>query len=292
MAGSLYILGTALLWSTAGALVKYLPWNAFSIASFRGLFSMLLLMAFRMAGKHQGLRGALPRLTAVNLRIGLSMFLTSTCYTLAIKLTTAANAIVLQYIAPVLVMLYAILFEAKKPNRRSILLTLVVFGGCVMTFASQLSPQGTMGNVVALLSGAALAAQVITSRQQGADALDGLIIGSGFSFVLFLPLLLMEPRATFTLSTLAAGIFLGLFQYGLANVCYARGIARTDGITASLLLTLEPVLTPVWVYFTIGEKPTGLAIAGFLCVIGAACAQSFLAARDEKAVLPSSRHSA
>lgn len=279
MAGYLCLLATALLWSTAGALVKYLPWNAFAIAGFRGLFSMLLLMGFRAARHRSGIKGALPRLSAANLRIGLFMFLTSTCYTLSIKLTTAANAIVLQYIAPVLVLLYAMCFEAKKPGARSVLLTFVVFGGCVLTFASQLSPAGALGNGIALMSGAALAGQVIASRKAGADPADGLIIGSAASFLLFSPLLLLEPRSSFTSATIAAGLFLGLFQYGLANVCYARGIARTDEVSASLLLTLEPVLTPIWVYLTTGERPSGLAVAGFVCVVGAAIAQSVLSAR-------------
>ncbi len=282
MAGNLCLFATALLWSTAGALVKYLPWNAFAIAGFRGLLSMLLLMGFRAASRRRGIWGALPCLSAANLRIGLFMFLTSTCYTLSIKLTTAANAIVLQYIAPVLVLLYAVRFEAKKPNASSVLLTLAVFGGCVLTFASQLSPTGALGNLIALMSGFALAGQVIASRKAGADPMDGLIIGSAISFLLFAPLLFFEPRSTFTPATLAAGLFLGLFQYGLANVCYAHGIARTDGVTASLLLTLEPVLTPVWVYLTTGERPSGLAVAGFVCVVGAALTQSLLAARGEK----------
>lgn len=279
MSGSLYILATAVLWSTAGVLVKLIPWSAFAIASFRGLFSMLLLMLVRMGHKRCGLRGMLPRLTAANVRIGLCMFMTSTCYTLALKLTTAANAIVLQYIAPVLVLLHAVIFLHRRIQWQTVLLTLTVFGGCVMTFASQLSPQGMLGSAVALMSGIALAGQVIFSRTPDADPSDGMIIGSGISFVLFLPALLMEPLSTFTLPTVGAGLFLGLCQYGPANVCYARGIARTDSLTASLLLTLEPVLSPVWVFLTTGERPSGLAIAGFICVIGAAGIQSYLSSR-------------
>lgn len=279
--GNLYILATAVLWSTAGLIIKYLPWNAFAIAGARGLLSMLLLMGFRRVQMHRGLSGALPHFTKANVRVGIFMFLTSTCYTLAIKLTSAANAVVLQYIAPVLVMLYAAVFDAQKPDKKSILLTIVVFIGCVLTFAGKLSPQGIIGNLVAVLSGFALAAQVIASRREKCDALDGLIIGSGISFLTFFPLLFREPVETFTPTSLGAIAFLGLFQYGLANVCYARGVEKTDAITTSLLLTLEPVLTPVWVFFSTGEIPSPLEMIGFFCVVGAVSLQSLLSARKE-----------
>ncbi len=281
MRGRLLILATALLWSTAGVVVKYLSWNAFSIAGFRGLLSMLTLMAFRCANGRKGFASVCPRFSKANVCTGLFMFLTSTSYTLAIKMTTAANAVVLQYIAPMLVMLYAVMFEAHKPDLTSILLTIAVFVGCLLTFAGKLSFRGALGNGIALLSGFALAGQVIVSRKTEGGSLDGLMIGSGLSFVVFFSWLFFEPMETFTISALLAAAFLGIIQYGLANICYAKGMMQTDAVTASLLLTLEPVLAPIWVYLTLGEKPSGFELIGLCCVIAAVSLHTLLTGRKK-----------
>jgi len=282
MQGSLLIMMTAVLWSTAGAIVKLLPWSAFAIGCFRGIFCMVMLMAVRGMREKKGIMGCLPRFSRVNVLIALCMFGMSTFYTVAIKLTTAANAIVLQYIAPVLVLLYTIIVKKQNPGWKSIALTGVAFGGIVLSFASQLSADGILGNVLALMSGVSLAGQILASRSGESDPLDGLIIGAGMSAVLLLPWLLAEPASAFTPQTLALGAFLGLFQYGAANLCYAKGIPLTSGVTASLLLTLEPVLTPVWAYLTTGEAPGALAIAGLIMVVFGAVMQTLLTAKTQK----------
>lgn len=275
------LLGTAVLWSTAGLFIKQLPWNAFSISGGRGLLSMLLLICLRKVFTRCSWKTALPRLTAGNLLVALCMFCMGALYLLAIKWTSVANAVVLQYIAPVLVLLYSMLFEGYRPGRMSIVLTLVVFGGCVLSFLSSLTLQGFWGNMAAILSGFALAGQILSSRRPGADPMDGMIIGSGMSAILFLPLLFFEPAATFTLPNLLSLAFLGLLQYGLANWCYGYGIQRVDAVSASVLMTLEPVLAPLWVFWQTGQAPSVLEVLGFLCVLAGATAQTVLQKRQE-----------
>lgn len=268
--GVLALLSTAVLWSTAGLFVKQLPWSAFSILGGRGLMSLVLLLLLRSRSRCK------PQLTKGNLLVALCMFAMGLCYMVAIKLTSVANAVVLQYIAPVLVLLYSIFFEGKKADVKTILLTLLVFGGCVLSFLSNLTPKGIGGNLIAILSGFALAGQIITSRRSDAAPMDGMILGSGLSAVIFIPVLFAEPTATFTLSNVLMLCFLGFFQYGLANHCYAYGISRVDAISASLLMTLEPVLSPLWVFLQTGQAPSLLEITGFLCVLLGATAQTIL----------------
>ena len=280
--GKLLILISAVLWSTAGLFVKSIPWSAFSLASFRGFLGMLMLMGVRIIRKKEGLKGAIPRFTKANMTVGLFMVGTSILYMSAIKLTSAANAIVLQYLAPVLVLLYTIFFEAKKPTRFDVLITCVIFGGCILAFAGQLSMDGILGNLLAIASGFMFAGQLISSRKNGADPLDGLIIGSGVPFVVFLPVLLSEPAANFDSTILWMAIALGLMQYGTANITYSFGITKVNSLSASLILTLEPVLNPVWVFLFYGEAPSVLSIAGLCCVVGALIVQAMHGAREKQ----------
>lgn len=103
-----------------------------------------------------------------------------------------------------------------------------------------------------------------------------MILGSGLSAVIFIPVLFAEPTAAFTPSNVLMLCFLGFFQYGLANHRYAYGINRVDAISASLLMTLEPVLSPLWVFLQTGQAPSLLEITGFHCVLLGATAQTIL----------------
>ncbi len=275
LAGNLTILSTALLWSTAGILIKYIPWSSFSIASIRGLISALALLGLRRLGRKEG--GYTPlRFTKHNIAAGVAMFLTSTLFLAANKLTTAANAIVLQYIAPILILLYTAIVQKRKPSGVEITLTVVVFLGCVLAFSDKLGGSGTLGDVLALLSGVTFAALIIISRKEETQAQDGQIIGCFMSFLCCLPFLFTDDKLVFTLQSVGAMLFLGLFQYSLANFLFARGVKMTEPVAASIILTVEPIMNPVWVFLAYGEAPGPLALAGFVLVIAAVTLYSLL----------------
>lgn len=276
MSAKIIVLLTAVCWSTAGLFVKALPWSAFTIACFRGGISFAVLAVTAGIRKKQGLRGFLPHIGKGSLIMALFAFAASALYMCSIKLTSAANAIVLQYIAPVLVLLYTLLIEKKKPFRADILCTAAVFGGIVLAFSGQISGDGILGNCLALLSGVLYAGQIISSRKNGCDPSDGLLISCALSFFCFLPFALSEPAGSYTPAALAAGIAMGLFQYGLANLLYSVGIRKLDALNASLILTIEPVLNPIWVFIFLGEVPSFLSVAGLIVVVGALILQTVL----------------
>ncbi len=190
--GTLTILLTAVLWSTAGVLVQYVKWSAYAIASFRGICCLLILLLGRMTLEKKSFRQSLPRFTKPNVLNGLCMLLTGILYLLALKNTSAANAIVLQYLAPALILIYSVLFEKIKPKKSDVMITIIVFLGCALAFSGQLDSGGMFGNVLAILSAFTFAGQLITSRKGGVDSTDGVMIGSIFASVLFFPFILQE----------------------------------------------------------------------------------------------------
>ena len=264
--GNLVILTTALLWSTAGVCVKFIPWSSFSIASIRGLIATLALLGLRQLKRKSG-SYAPVRFTRYNIAAGVAMFLTSTLFLASNKLTTAANAIVLQYIAPILILLYTAIVQKRRPSFVEITLTAVVFLGCVLAFSDKLGGNGTLGDILALLSGVTFAALIIISRMEKTQAEDGQIIGCGLSFVCCLPLMLTDSKLAFTLESVGAMLFLGLIQYSLANFLFARGVKLTEPMAASIILTMEPIMSPVWVLLAFGEAPGVQALLGFVLVI-------------------------
>ena len=196
-------------------------------------------------------------------------FLTGVLYMSAIKLTTAAPAIVLQYVAPILVFLFSVVFQKRRPKLYETLIVLAVFGGCVLSFSDKLDGGHLLGNLLGLLSGFALAGQIIIFSDPRADSNEGMYFSNILSFLTCAPFLFFDKALAFSPQIVMWVLILGVFQYGLANICYARGCHKIDQIETSLLLTLEPIFNPIPVWLVTGEKMGPRALAGFFIVIAA-----------------------
>ena len=257
--GRLLIVMTAVLWGLAGVCVKSITWNSFSLMAARSLISLIMLSAVKKSFK--------AKLTKANVFGALSMSATGILYIASIKLTTAGTAIVLQYIAPILVFLYTVLFQKRKAKFSEALITLAVFGGCVLSFADSLDPTRIFGNILGVLSGVTFAAQIIIMSSENSNSDDCLYISNIISFLLCFPFMFFDKNLSFDAKNITWIIILGVFQYGLANILFGRGIKRVDKVECSLLLTIEPIFNPIPVAIFCGEKMGKLAIIGFSVVV-------------------------
>ncbi len=273
-AGRLLIIATALLWGLAGVCVKSIPWNSMSIMAARCAIGIIMLginkKSFSLKCNKSTLLGSVM------------MSLTGLLYMMSIKLTTAATAIVLQYIAPILVFLFSVFFQKVKPKLIEVFIVLAVFGGCVLSFADKLDPTHMLGNVLGLLSGFTFAGQIIIFSDKKADSSMGMYVSNVLSFIVCFPFMFFDKNMSFAPKTIFWVLVLGIFQYGLANICYARGCQKIDKIETSLLLTIEPIFNPIPVWIVTGEKPGALAIAGFVIVISAVTLYGILPVLERK----------
>ncbi len=264
--GRIYIVLTALLWGLAGVCVKSIPWSPFCIMAVRGVLSVLIIGA--------GRRSFRMRVTKKTL-LGTAMeSLTGILYMSSIKLTTAATAIVLQYTAPMLVFLYTVLKEKKKPRLVETLITLAVFGGCALSFIDDLAPGNLLGNLLGLASGFTFAAQIVIFSDEKANAGSGVMLSNLISLFACLPFFFLGGAADFSGRTLFWVLVLGVFQYGFANLFYSRGCAALPQTETSLLLTIEPIFNPIPVWLVTGEAPGPKALAGFVIVIAGVTAHT------------------
>lgn len=272
--GRLLIIATALLWGLAGVCVKSIPWNSMSIMAARCGIGVIMLginkKSFSLKCNKSTLQGAVL------------MSLTSMFYMMSIKLTTAATAIVLQYIAPILVFLFTVVVQKIRPKLTEVAIVLAVFGGCVLSFADRLDPTHILGNVLGLLSGVTFAGQIIIFSDKKADSSMGMYVSNVICFIVGLPFMFFDKNMGFSPKIIFWVLVMGIFQYGLANICYARGCQKINKIETSLLLTIEPIFNPIPVWIVTGEKPGPLALAGFAVVIIAVTAYGLLPVIENK----------
>ena len=266
----LFLVLTAILWSSSGLLVKIISWQPLSILSGRSILSSVVFWIFLKYPTR--FKWTPLQVTGAVAYVGTQIF-----FIMATKLTTAANAIFLQYTLPIYIVLFGYWFLNERPQRADWISLIVIFAGLFLFFGDDLNFDGFTGNILAIVSGMAMALLMLCMRKQkdGTPA-NTILLGNILGAVIGLPFLFQE---SYSLPNLGIIAYLGIFQIGLSFVLYSIAIKQVQALEATLILTLEPILNPLWVFLVIGETPGKLALIGGMFVIGAVTARAVVSAR-------------
>lgn len=265
----LSLLLSAILWSSGGLMIKLVSWNPVAIAGLRSLIAMIVIVAYV---RH-------PRFTWTFPQIGgaISYAVTVTLFVIATKLTTAANAILLQYTAPVYVAFLSAWVLKERPQWFDWLTIGMVLGGMALFFLDYLAPGGLLGNVLAILSGISFASFVLFMRKQRNESpFETVILGNLFTGVIGLPFMfgaMPDGRSWIGLC------FMGVIQLGLSYLLYSKAIKHVTAIEAILIPGIEPILNPIWVFLILGERPGNWALIGGFIVLISVTLRSLIAIR-------------
>jgi drug/metabolite transporter (DMT)-like permease len=267
----------AFLWSTSGLFIKLVPWNALAIAGVRSLVGGLLMLAWLRR----------PRLTWSLPQVAAAVFYAATMisFVVANKLTTSANAILLQYTAPVFAAALGGLVLGERTHWFDWLTIAAVLGGMVLFFLDKLSAGGLLGNLVAVASGLLFAAAMVTLRKQKEGSpLESIMLAQFLTFLVSIPFLFRDPPGLGA-SALAAGpallawaalLYLGLFQMGLSSILLAYGVRHVTAVQSFVISMIEPLFNPVWVFLLLGEAPGPRALVGGAVILAATTLRSLL----------------
>ena len=257
--GNLYILLTALLWSTGGLLIKYIPMNAIAINGSRSLIAFGCFCIYRKSVK--------MKINRTIVLAALSLVLTNILYVAANKLTTAANAIVLQYTAPIFVLLWDCIYRKQLPKKRQCLIVAMAFGGMILFFCDQLEGGYLLGNILAILAGLCFSGVFFINSLPESSSEDSSMLAFVIATVVSIPFL-GEVRGLDAKGWVAL-LILGIFQLALAYVIFAKGSKLTSPVSASLIGLLEAILNPLWVFLAFQETIGKFALAGALVILTA-----------------------
>lgn len=266
----LALIATAALWSIGGLLIKSVQWNPFGIAGARSFIALFVFLPFIRQCRF---RFSIPMVAGT-----IAYSLTTILFTAANKLTTAANAILLQYTAPVFVIILASVFLHERMTRIDILCVGGVLAGLVLFVLEGMSGGHLLGDLIALGSGVTFAALAVSMRaQKDANPMESVILGNLLNAVICLPI-------GFALSKPVSGlewlVVLGLVQLGLSYVLYSFAVRHVGALQVVLLTVLEPLLNPVWVFLATGEKPGMYAVLGGIIVLGMVVLHAVLKKRE------------
>ena len=268
------MVAAAVLWSTGGLFIKWTSVSGLELSFGRSLLAAVTVAIFT---RHEGF--GLNRVTAIASVLYAALLV---LFVLATKQTTAANAIFLQYTAPVYLLILEPLIYKEKFRRRDLIVVIACVAGMSLFFVGKLRPQDVTGNLLALGSGFCFACYFLLLRHSTARAVNR---ASSVIYGNLLVVLIAAPAGISALSGMSTHdamsiVYLGIVQIGAAytlfTVAMARGVRSLD---AGIVGYIEPVLNPIWVFLVLGERPTKWALVGGAIIVVAVVVHTLLEAR-------------
>jgi drug/metabolite transporter, DME family len=276
----LFVVAAAVLWSTGGLFIKWTSLSGLELSFGRSLLAAITVAIFT---RREGF--GLNPVTALAALLYAALLL---LFVLATKQTTAANAIFLQYTAPVYLLIFEPLFYKEKFRSRDLIVVIVCVAGMSLFFVGKLRPQDVTGNLLALASGLCFACYFLLLRHTKSRAVNrasSVIYGNILLVLIAAPVgLKVLPRIT---SHDALSVtYLGVVQIGLAYTLFTAAMARgVRSLDAGIIGYVEPLLNPIWVYLVLDERPTQWALLGGAIIVTAVVCHTLIEAKRGRRVV-------
>ncbi len=285
--GALLILVAALFWSTGGLFIKSISLDGLGISFWRSALAALTLfiayLIFVPAKTRHASRWTHPDTIVTALVYGALLIL----FVMATKLTTSANAIFLQFTAPIYVLIAEPIVSRTKIKKADIFAVFITIAAMSLFFFDKFEGGAVLGNILALTSGVCFAAYTILLKharfgEEGrwhSVILGHVLICAAMAVLAIGGVTNIAPNGIGDIGML---VFLGVLQIGVPYTFFTIGIRDVKALDALLLSMLEPVLNPVWVFIGIGERPSNWAILGGTVIIAVVIVRSYLAIGKRK----------
>ncbi len=280
---ALAILLCALLWSTGGILIKLTSWDALSISGTRSLIGALTMMIVLRRFPRFFVKdstGAINKKETVDRIVGMLMYATTMItYVLANKLTTSANAILMQYTNIIYVIALGPLLLGEKNTLVDFLSSIGIFAGMIFLvsdgFSHASNASSMWGIILGLISGIAYGLTTIfMRRQKDGHPEDSFILSHLLTFVVAIPAICKSGMPD---ALSIGGLFaLGIFQIGIPSILYSVGITRVNALGAAVITMVEPLMNPVWVFLFYKEQPSITTIFGGIIILSCMLIRSYI----------------
>jgi drug/metabolite transporter (DMT)-like permease len=257
---------TAFFWSIAGLFIKVIDWNPVAIAGARSFIASFVILLYL---KKPAIHWSFPQVAAAIANAATMLLFVS-----ANKTTTAANAILLQYMAPILTAFLGAWVLKERIRREHFAAFVFVTAGMIIMVSEDLGGGKLLGNFLALMSAITFSVYFVFMRMQKNDSpLESILLSHWLTAGICLAASFFLPVPNFTPKAIGAILVLGVVQSGLTSILFSIAIKRVSAVTASLIAVIEPVFNPLWVFLAIEETPSlNTLIGGGIIIVSVATA--------------------
>ena len=244
--------------------MKYIEEGPFFLAGSRSFIASGVIIVYMIASRHKIV------FTRTSLASGAMLCACVICFVVANKMTTAANAVVLEYISPAFVLVFSALFLGQKLKKVETTVVALTFCGILMFFADELDIGNMAGNIIAIVSGAFMGGTFIINGRikDMSEKMSGILLAHAFTAVIGFSVGSVTTEIDLSAVEIILMLILGVVQLGIPYVLYGKASSMISPLSCSLIGMIEPLLNPVWVAVFYGEIPGVFAMTGGIIVLG------------------------
>lgn len=279
--GLIYISFCALLWSSGGLFIKVLTLDAFQISFYRSLIAAITIIIISLYRKIN----LKFEFEIISILCSITYAFILVLFVIATKLTTAANAIFLQFTAPIYLLILEPVFLKTKFEKKNLYALIFCFIGMTLFFFGKLDLSGIKGNLFAIGSGISFALFSLFLKwkkqiHKSESTIIYIVTGNILVCIFCFPIVM--NKLTVDSSQLLILLYMGIFQIGISYIIFNEGIKYISATESMIIAMLEAVLNPIWVFIGVGEIPTLYSIIGSVIIILAIVWRTLFIKRDEK----------
>lgn len=256
----------ALLWSSGGLFIRILTLDAFQISFYRSLIAAITIIVITSTRKQK----LSFQFDLISVLCSLSYSLILILFVVAAKLTTIANAIFLQFTAPIYLLFLEPVFLRTKFEKKNLIALIFCLAGMVLFFFGKLELSGYLGNIIAIGSGICFALFTLFLKWKRQlhnrdETLVYILVGNFLVCLFCLPLI--WNNFSFDLTQGFVLLYMGIFQIGISYIIFNEGVKYISATESMIIAMLEAILSPIWVFIGVGEAPSVYAIIGSVIIL-------------------------
>ena len=267
------VLLTGIIWSTGGFMVKLISWPPLVISGIRSGIAMLVILLFN---RPENIKFSKNTILGAFFYAIMVIF-----FVIANKLTSAGNVILIQYAAPFYVAVFSFIFLKERPTKLDWITIIILLVGLSLFFFEDLLFDQLLGNIFGIISGFGFAGTILFMRKQkDGRPIDSILLGNLMTFIICSPFyaggITNEPIAWVGI------LYLGVFQLGLSYCLYSIAIKYISALDASIYPVIEPLSSPLFAFFILGERMTNNAIIGGVIILLIVTVRGFIQNKNLK----------
>ncbi len=275
LAGILLVMGSALVWSTGGLIVRSLTLaDSWTTIFWRSLSATVFLVALNLIQHGRQAPRVVFGLGWAGLAVAACFAGSSIALIIALSLTSVANALVIMSSAPLFAAVLGWVFLGERVRPWTWAAIAATMGGIALMVSDATGQDNLLGDAIALAIAVGYGGAIVISRhRRGVSMAPAMVIATAAAMLIALPL--SHPWQVSRTDAPLLAVF-GAGQLGFGMLLFAAGSRLVPAAATALLGELEPILGPVWVWLFIGERPTGMALAGGVVVLAALTAHTLV----------------
>ena len=278
--GYFAVLASAVVVSPDALLIRLIAADDWTFLFWRGVLGGVGLAVFLALRYRLAATAHVLAIGASGIAVAILMAGSTPLFVLSIRLTTAANTLVMISATPLFAAILSRFFLGDRLTRGTWYAVVAVFVGIAVIFGGSLGGATLVGDLYGLAAATILSvSMVIVRRARTVDMIPALALGSLLMAVGVAPV-----AAPFAVSgrDVALLLVLNLILLPLALILLVEGLRRIPAPDVGIIMLLEAVLGPSWVWLALGEMPGVETLLGGGVVLGTLILYSILARRDER----------